>query len=256
MTSPTRSAAAALALGLLMTPDAQAAEPYMLGGGVHLGTFVVPGRYPISFPTQVENYNFIDEEDEFGGDPDSDEPKRDLDPDTDDPLFHTLEKVRTDIRFGGDFVYYLDGENRIGALLDLGFGKSYSDVAFMARYDRVMEKVDEFELLLGAGLGAGSMKFKGASEPEQLAASYFPLRVNAAGLYRAKTMAFQLSLFGQTNIPSNQRYTKMDGTEVESVGTPFAVFSYLSLGLEFTTMFGDFKPPAKKKKDKGGKGKK
>lgn len=241
-----------LAAGLLLSADAQADETYMWGLGGHISTFVVPGRYPITFPTKVENYNFIDEELEFGGDEASDEPNRDLDADG-DPLVHTLERVKTDVHVGADFAYYLDGENRIGLSGEVGTGTRYLDMNIMGRYDRVYTSFDEFELLLGAGLGVGSMSFKGATSPEKLIVSYFPLRAQAAGLYRTKTSALQLALYGQSNIPSNQTYTKADGTEVESVGTPFAVFSYLSLGLEFSVMFGDFKPPVKKKK-KGKKG--
>lgn len=255
MTSTSVRKGLLVAAGLLVTTAAHADETYMWGVGGHISTFVVPGKYPITFPDQVDKYNFIDEEEEFGGDPDSDEPKRDLDADG-DPLFHTLERVKTDVHVGGDFVYYLDGENRIGLSGEVGSGTRYFDMNVMGRYDHVYTSIDEFELLIGGGIGVGAMTFKGTTSPEKLAVSYFPLRAQAAGLYRAKTAAFQLALYGQSNVPSNQTYTKADGTEVDSVGTAFSVFSYLSLGLEFTAMFGDFKPPVNKKKKgkKGGKG--
>lgn len=240
-----------LGAGLLAASPAEAA-PHMWGAGGHVSTMVIPGRYPITFPNKVDNYNFIDEEEPGGGDPNSDEPKRDLDANG-DPLFHGLERVKNDVSFGGDFVYYIDKDNRIGALAQMGVGRRYFDMNIMARYDRVYANASEFELLVGGALGVGSMRFRG-SGPEKLAVSYFPIRANLGGLYRTDTMAFQLSLFAQSSIPSNQTYTKFDGTVVESVGTAFSLFSYLSSGLEFTFMYGDFKPP-RKGKGKGGKGK-
>lgn len=246
-------ASALLAAGALLTPaQAQAAEPYMWGAGGHIATFVVPGKYPMAFPTKVENYNFIEEGPQAGDESlKGAEKKRDLDANG-KPLYHTLERVKTDIRVGGDFVYYLSGENRIGAALDLGFGKQYLDGNVMARYDRVLNSFNEFDILGGLGLGVGSMTFRGSNENEKLRVSYFPARGHVGAAYRTDTMSIQASLFLRLAIPSNQVYVTADGTEHEGVGSPVSFASHPAIGVELTALFGDFKPPVKKK-GKGGK---
>ena len=55
-------------------------EPYMWGVGVNLGTVVVPGQYPLAFPSKINNYNFI-EQGPRAGDENSNDPNRDLDAD-------------------------------------------------------------------------------------------------------------------------------------------------------------------------------
>ncbi|RME27699.1 MAG: hypothetical protein D6798_03985, partial [Deltaproteobacteria bacterium] len=261
-----RTTTAALALaGVLFAPEALAIDdPYMWGVGPRVGTIVVPGKYPITFPTKVENYNFIDQGkgsgcatgeffDDRGNDL-CDNEKRDVDPDTGEPLYHTLEQVRTDVNFGGDFVFYLNKQYRVGALGYVGMGKRYLDIAVMPKVDKILLE-DQIDVYAGGGIGFGFQRFSGVAGAEKLKVPYFPVRANVGALTRTPNAAFQLGVYAQSSVPGNQSYVSRSGEVYESVGTPLALFSYLSAGIEFTTYFGDFEPPKKKKggKKKGGK---
>ena len=258
-----RTSTAALALaGLLFAPEALAIdEPYMWGVGPRVGTMVIPGKYPITFPTKVENYNFLESgpnsscdqgvETDGNGNDLCDNEKRDVD-DNGVPQYHTLEQVRSDLNLGADFVFYLNKDIRIGAMGYGAFGKRYFDIAIMPKVDKILLE-DQIDVYAGGGIGFGFQRWSGATGAEKLKIPYFPVRVHVGALARVPTAAFQLGIYGQSSIPGNQTYVTTDGTVHESVGSPLALFSYLSAGLEFTVYFGDFKPPKKKKKGKKGK---
>lgn len=259
--------AALLVAGLGFAPQAFAIDdPYMWGVGPRIGTMVIPGKYPITFPTSVERFDFLDngnnatcnpnsnDPDHFfeNGDPMCENERRDVDDDG-IPRYHTLNEVRGDLNLGGDFVFYLNKGVRFGAMTQVGFGlgegKRWFDISVMPKVDKILLE-DQVDIYAGGGIGFGYQKFGGTTSTEKLKIPYFPLRVELGAMARTDTAAFQLGIYGQSSVPGNQVYVTSDGTSHESVGTPLALFSYLSAGLEFTTYFGDFDPP---KKDGGGK---
>ncbi len=265
-----RTSTAALALaGLFLAPEALAIDdPYMWGVGPRVSTIVVPGRYPITFPDKVDNYNFIADDAENGscnpntagnfpnGDPLCENERRDIDPVTGEPLYHSLERVRGDIEVGGDFTFYLNKDIRVGLMGEVGFGKRWHSIQFLPKVHKVLLE-DQIDVYAGGGIGFGYQAFKGVTNTEKLQIPYFPVRVEVGAMARIPTAAFQLGIFAQSSIPGNQTYTTAAGDKYESVGTPLAFASYLSAGIEFTTYFGDFKPPkggGKKGGKKGGKG--
>lgn len=258
-----RTSTAALALaGLLFAPEALAIdEPYMWGVGPRVGTMVIPGKYPITFPDKVDNFNFLDAGPNSGcttqeagtdgnGNELCDNEKRDVDDDG-VPQYHSLEQVRSDLNLGGDFVFYLNRDIRVGAMGYAAFGKRYFDIAVMPKVDKILLE-DQIDVYAGGGIGFGFQRWGGATGAEKLKMPYFPVRVNVGALARTPSAAFQLGIYGQSSVPGNQTYVSAQGDTYESVGSPLALFSYLSAGLEFTVYFGDFEPPKKKKKKKKG----
>ncbi len=258
-----QAVAALLAVSPMVTTEAHALEPYMWGVGGRLGTYIIPARYPVSFPTKIANYNFIDEGPR-AGDEDSDDPKRDLDEDG-DPIYTTLQKVGFQGQISVDGMYAIDAENRIGALAGFTTGKGYSDAFFMFNYDRVLLSDDSgFDLVAGGYAGFGTMSFRGrdadgVKTEEKLRVPHFPLRAHIEAQLRNKTQKYGLGLFAGTNVPSNHYFTDQFGQEVDDVGSPFNLALYVYAGLEASVQFGDFTPPKKKKPTKtkkGGGGKK
>jgi hypothetical protein len=252
-------------IGLVVAPQALAIDdPYMWGLGLKVGTIVVPGKYPITFPNRVDNFNFIEDGEQAGcventtgdltGDADPcQEPKRDLDADL-EPRFHTLTPVKSDISLGADLVYYFEKKYRAGAIVQVDLSKRFYDISIMPRFDVILIN-DQVDVYAGGALGFGFMKFAGEMGQEALKVPYYPLRAEGGALARWDTVAVQFGIFAQTTVPGNQTYTTSDGVDHESVGTAFSLFSYVSAGIEGTLYFGDFKPPKKKKKGKGkGKG--
>ena len=260
--------AALVALTLLAAPAAHAIDdPYMWGAGIRVGTIVIPGQYPVTFPTKVENYNFITEGPSANCQTTTDlttttgtgtgtcDPKRDLDPDTGEPLFHTLSPVQNDISVGGEFNFYLDKQYRVGALGSFGFGNRFFDMNLMPKVDYIFLE-DQIDAFVGGGAGFGYQTFAGAGPVERLKVPYYPLRGHIGAIARTPTAAFQVSTYVQSHVPGNQVYVGADGTEYERVGSALSLFSYLAVGIELSGQLGDFEPPKKKKKKKKGGGKK
>ncbi len=251
-----RAVAALLAVSPMLTTDAHALEPYMWGAGGRLGTYIIPAKYPISFPTKIASYNFIDEGPRAGDD-DNDDPNRDLDEDG-DPIYTTLQKAGFQGQFSIDGMYAIDADNRIGALAGITVGKAYSDAFFMFNYDRVLLSDDSgFDLVAGGYAGFGTMSFKGrdannAKTEEKLRVPHFPIRAHIEAQLRNKTQKYGLGLFAGTNIPSNHYFTDQFGQEIDEVGSPFNLALYVHAGLELSVQFGDFTPPKKKKGGKKG----
>ena len=249
------STAALTTLGLFAaTPALAIDDPYMWGVGPRIGTTVIPGQYPVTFPTKLVNYNFIDDDSPEAGDTKSDDPKRDLD-ENDDPLAHGLSKVQLDVNMGGDFVFYFDKQYRLGALTGITLGKQFFDINLLPKFDYVLLE-DQIDVFVGGGLGFGFMKFAGNEGAESLRVPYYPVRAHVGAIARSDTIGYQLTVYAQSNVPGNQVYTTPDGVEHTNIGTPLAFTSYLAAGLEFSLLIGDFKPPKKKKGGKKGGGKK
>lgn len=188
------------------TSDAQALDPYMWGVGPRVGTMIIPGSYPGKFPRYVRD----------NGD---------------------LERVRGDIFFGVDSVYYANGHSRVGAFAGLGLGKQYFDAHLQFEYNYVLS-ASALDFLFGGGVGFGTYRFSGEGD-EQMVVPYYPLRVETSGLLRDNSRAYQLTVFGQVAVPSNHFYRDFNGLEVDDVGGGF----YATVGIEASVMFGDFTPP-------------
>jgi len=97
----------------------------MWGAGFKLGTSFIPGRYPFSFPSSINNYDFTDTGPNAGADSGKNE-GRDLTK-SGEPGFSTLQPVGFDLRLGGEAFYGFDAKNRLGAGVGLGFGHKYFD---------------------------------------------------------------------------------------------------------------------------------
>ena len=248
-----KAAALMLAATTLGAPEAHAIEDAnMWGVGAKLGTTVLPGRFPLAYPSKISNYNFIEEGPQAGNE-NADEPNRDLD-ENGDPIYSTLERVRWDGQLSFDGFYGIDRWNRIGAMAGFGAGTGYSDIYFMLHYDRVLVSESDIDVLAGGYLGFGQMGFKDPNDgPERLRVPHFPVRARLMAQLRAKTTAYGLGIYGGTNIPSNHFYTDLNGTERDDVASPFNLFLYMHAGIEFSFQYGDFTPPKKKKKGKKGK---
>lgn len=258
-----------LTLGMLALGSTAMAgnyEPFMWGVGGKLGTVVVPGQYPASFPDIIRNYDFLDEDQRRGGDEDSDDPKRDLDANG-DPIFSSLRRVKGDFRIAADGFVAIDASSRFGGTLGLNTGKGMSDVYFTANYDWVLMKKNPFNVVAGLGAGYGQMTFKGVDdeetpkyaaglspENEVLKVPYFPVKGRVMGQFHTDNMMYGIGLFAGTAIPSNMYYTDLSGQDQPEVGG-FGNFLYLvNAGVELSVQYGDFVPPKKNKapKNKGG----
>src|SRR5262245_56309795 len=108
---------ALVGVGLLSTPAMATDNEDLWGIGVRLGTSFIPGRYPATFPN-------------------------DIDDDT-----TTLERVGPDMRVGIDGFYGIDLKNRFGAGVGTGFGTRYNDLWFTFGYGRVLVLENDFEFV-------------------------------------------------------------------------------------------------------------
>jgi hypothetical protein len=198
---------AVVALGVMASDPAWALDPYMWGVGPRIGTTAIPGRYPWRFPEYVRENG-------------------------------ALLRVRTDLLFGVDAVYYASGKSRAGVFGGFGLGRSYFDVHLQFEYDYVVS-AGAMDFLVGGGLGFGSMTFQGdAAGSERLVVPYYPVRVESSAQIRDNSRAYQLTLWSQYSIPSNHFYRDYNGFDQDVSGG-----FYLGVGLELSVMFGDFTPP-------------
>lgn len=211
----------ALLIGALLTlATPAAAETYMWGIGPRIGTNVLPGAYPSQLPRAVRDDNAS----------------------PDGAVQSGIEKTRFDLLIGVDAVYYLNGRGRIGLLGGIDAGRGMLDAHMIGRYDQILV-AEAVDLMVGGGVGVGTTRFNGTDDAK-LVVNNFPLRVHASGLIRADFMAYQLTVFGQYNMPSSHRYTRRDGTVDNKPGGGI----YPTLGVEFSVLFGDFTPPRPKRK--------
>lgn len=213
-----RALATAAVLTVVLPSVAEAADPYMWGVGPRLGTTFLPGAYPAAFPQIVADATQAA-----------------------DPEASVIEKVRTDLAFGFESQYYVNGGSRIGAIGGFGVGRQYFDAHIMGKYDVVLQSA-AVDFLVGGGAGFGTQRWKG-SEQASLRLPYYPIRAEVAGMIRSDWMAYQLTLYGQYNIQGRHFYTDETGADVAVKGGFYPV-----MGLELSVLFGDYEPPKPRKK--------
>ncbi len=207
---------------LALSQPAAALDVHWWGVGPTLGTVAVPAQYPVAFPGIV----FTD-----GGD-------------------EKVQYVRGDIDFGVKGVLYPSANGRLGArgLVGLGLGSPWSSGQLTLEYDHAFVKESGFQMLIGAGIGAGTERFggtEGSHENGYLIVNYFPIRAQLTALLRDKTRAYELDLFGAYHIAADQTYFAGEGadgvTPADSDALTDGVALYLKVGVEATVYFGDFK---------------
>ena len=205
-----------LLLVSLLSP-AQALELRWWGVGPTVGTVAIPGKYPIALPTVAQG---------------------------------EVEKVKGDVEIGAQGVLYPSGFGRIFLLGSLGFGTAgYGQQEFTVGWDQAIVKDEEFQLLLGAGIGAGHERFKDKGEANYLDVNYFPIRGQLTALLRDRVRAYQIDIYGFYHIVGGQEYCLSDDdiscTSGAEGGGLIAGAVYGGLGAEATIFFGDFRSRGK-----------
>jgi hypothetical protein len=227
-----------IALGLLWAPEADAkSSHYMFGIGPRVGTIVIPGGYPASFPS----FDELNQNGQETGE------KIKIGEDT------TIEKVRGDMILGVEGLYWADATNRLAATAGLGLGSGYNDAHIILKYDK-MNAMDALDAFVGGGVGVGVANFRGDSD-EHLRVPYYPIRGEAGAIFRQKTYAIQALIFINLNLPGRQTLTleqeANDGTLYEAeYESGFGWSFYPQLGAEVQLLFGDFTKPRNRKKNR------
>ena len=205
---------------LLLSTPAWALDTWMWGIGPHVGTNVLPGRYPVVMPKLK------------GGDSDTG-PRGD----------EGLVEVQHDIIIGVEGVYYMDRHHRIGFTgsatpgIALGSGSRFSDWSMILTYDYAIQG-RALDVLFGGGLGAGTQGWSGP-DGQKLRVNHFPVRAEISGLARDNSRGYQITMFTQVNLPSRTVYTNSAG-ETPDINGGF----YATAGIELAVLFGDFTPPS------------
>ncbi|MDP2311381.1 MAG: hypothetical protein Q8P41_00635 [Pseudomonadota bacterium] len=218
-----------LTLLLSLAQPAAALEVKWWGIGPQVGTMAVPGNYPFAFPDNAKD-------------------------EANSPL---VEKIRGDISFGAHGVLYPAAKSRLGAraLVGLGTGQSWSSWQFTLEYDGALVNEDGFQLLAGAGIGAGTERFGGTVDAPDgyLVANYFPVRGQVTALLRDRTRAYEISIYGTWHIVADQTYYDFKGADGITGAEADALVPgalYGGFGVEASVFFGDFRS----KKSGGGGG--
>jgi hypothetical protein len=219
--------AAFIAAALMASSTALADGTYMWGGGLVMGSIVVPGAYPSYFPSVTYGEEKTNISDLQGS---------------------TLSQVGGDFHIGLEGVYYLDGGNRVGLYTTTTlFSGDFKDRNFMLKYAKVQD-FGAADGVLGAGAGVGRSSWEGEGD-EELMISHYPLRAEVGVMHREKEWAVQALLYGQYNLEANNRtYTNANGVAADDVGRGV----YAMLGFDLTAMIGDFKPPSSSSKKNSG----
>ncbi len=202
----------ALALALLSEPAA-ALDLKWWGVGPTIGTMAIPGQYPVALPEVAQ------------GD---------------------VDKVKGDVEFGVRGVVYPGVSGRLFVLGTLGFGTSkWGQQEFTVGWDQVMIKEEEFQLLLGAGIGAGHERFKDKGDTDFLNVNYFPIRLALTAMLRDRVRAYQIDIYGLYHIVGGQEYcmsdVDSDCVSGKDGGGLIAGAVYAGLGAEATVFFGNFR---------------
>jgi hypothetical protein len=216
---------ALLAAAVLGTSGALAAEPRWWGGGLQVGTALVPIEYPV-FPAFVREGGTTD------GDP-------------------VVAPVRGDLLVGARGVLYAAG-GRLGARFNLGTNFSTWDrQEGTISYDFVVGKDGSIQFLAGVGLGMGHELFRAidASGYPQLDVTYFPVRGTLGVLLRDGWRAYEIDLFGAWHIAGEQRCFAEPGADPESPADALnGAGFYGSVGIDGTVYFGSFRSEGSRRK--------
>lgn len=218
--------------------------PYMWGVGPQVGTVIVPFSHPVAFPKVG------------AGEQDGEVVK--------ESLGDSLEKTSGDALLGAKGTLYINGSNRLLASAGLGFGGGgYRSAEATFEYQGIPVSGGGVDAFLGGGLGLGSLSWSSycsdstvdacpdeIPHPGKLTMSTLLLRGSVGALYRNKTQAYELSMFGHFVVAGNRRFTPQ-GTTTEEEVYGAGVYSYL--GVAGTVYFGDLTPPGQGKKGKKGK---
>lgn len=202
-----------IAAMLAASSPALALELKWWGIGPSIGTIAIPGKYPVSLPEVAQGQ---------------------------------VDKVKGDVEIGVRGVIYPGGTGRIFGLGTFGFGTSaFGQQEFTVGWDQIIIKDEEFQLLFGAGIGAGHERFKDQGEDDYLNVNYFPIRAQISALLRDRVRAYQIDIYGLYHIVGGQEYC---GSNLESTcisgadgGGVIAGAVYAGLGAEATIFFGDFR---------------
>lgn len=219
-------------LALLAVSPAHAIELRWWGVGPNIGTMAIPGSYPTALPINAK------------------------DPDTKDPL---VTKVKGDVELGVRGVIYPTSTGRVGARGLLGFGTAgFNRQELTVEYDYAFVQAGDFQLLFGAGIGAGVERFPSTAESDTalLRVNYFPIRAQLAGLLRDRTRAYELALNGTFHIVGDNSWLDEPGDPDPKTAADMDVLvagaSYFALGAEATVWFGDFRSKQKASGKKSG----
>ena len=198
------------AAALLAAAPAQAMDVWMWGVGAHVGTNIIPGHFPSLFSKAVRGDDLS-----------------------------SIDKFRDDLIFGVEGMYYVDKNSRMSLSGGLTFAPRYFDRNVLLSYDYVF-KTGAMDLLAGGGLGVGLQRWLGDGQA-RLVIPYYPFRVQASAMIRDEHLAWQLTIFGQYDVPSSQAFTDSTGADVDSHGG-----IYGTMGAQVSMYYGDFKPPRRK----------
>lgn len=205
---------------LIMTPFASANQgPFMWGVGPTISTVALPAQMPFNFPDEADALNFKG----TGG----------------------------DVGFGVHAVMYMRHTQRFGTHMWYHTGANgYSSPNLTIEYDFVGTSANNVAFLGGLGGGFGSQSWENDAG-DKLSMNTFIARGQGSVNFRTHTNMFQLGVFMNVFFPSGSTIERKNGAELDA-----AFVIYPQLGIEFTTFFGDFKPPRKGNKKRRNRRKK
>lgn len=216
---------------LVLAQPAAAIDIKWWGLGPTVGTMAIPGKYPFAFPDNAKDAD-------------------------DEPL---VQKVNGDISFGARGVLYPAARSRLGAraLVGLGTAAPWTSWQFTLEYDGALVSQDGFQLLLGAGIGAGTERFGGIDTAPDgyLVSNYFPVRAQLSALLRDRPRAYEIAIYGTWHIVADQTYYAIQGADGITGADSDTVVPgalYGGLGIEASVFFGDFRNQKRRKKGDGG----
>lgn len=213
---------------LALNAPAHALDLKWWGVGPTIGTLAIPGKYPVALPTVAQG---------------------------------EVDKVKGDVEIGARGVIYPSGNGRVFGLATLGFGTSgWGQQEFTLGWDQALVKDEEFQLLFGAGIGAGHERFKDKANGDYLNTNYFPIRGQLTALLRDRVRAYAVDIYGTYHIVGGQEYctstTDASCTSGKDGGSLIAGALYVGVGAEATFFFGDFRSKGGGNGGGGGKKKK
>ncbi|MCP4805392.1 MAG: hypothetical protein GY913_09195 [Proteobacteria bacterium] len=201
-------------LACLNTAEAGSSIAYMWGVGPQVSTVIYPTRFPGSFPNAM-----------------------------DDTWEYTPS--RGDVEFALRGAFYLNNESRLTGRVGLGGSQGWFTRWADVGIDRMLSSNSGFHTLAGLGLGLGRDRFTD-DLGQQLEVSNVVLRAQFGGIYRNKTQAYELGIFGAYHAPIEHMVDPGNTQQViKAAGSRYGM-----LGVEASVFFGDFTPPKSKKKKK------